>query len=86
MKMSINLFIAILFSFSMSSATFTQETKTESDSIAVKTVAISVPTLICATCVKTITKALKSTEGVDEVVVDKKTKIATVKFQNQIDR
>ena len=41
---------------------------------------IKVPTIVCGMCVKTVTKAVTSIEGVTKVSVDKKAKVATVTF------
>ncbi|MBL7995569.1 heavy-metal-associated domain-containing protein [bacterium] len=56
-----------------------QTQATETDSIS-KMVTINVPTIKCGSCVKTVTKALKELKGVEEVNVDKKTKMAVVKY------
>jgi copper chaperone CopZ len=41
---------------------------------------INVPTIVCSSCVATITKTLKKVEGVREVKVDLKAKTATVTY------
>jgi copper chaperone CopZ len=41
---------------------------------------IKVPTLACGMCVKKITKAVQAVEGVTEVTVDRKNKVAKVSF------
>jgi len=41
---------------------------------------IKVPSLMCGMCVKNITKAVQSVEGVTAVAVDRKNKVARVSF------
>ena len=43
---------------------------------------ISVPSIVCGSCVKKVTKALQKVDGVSDVKVDLDTKTATVKFDN----
>jgi len=44
------------------------------------TAAVKIPTIQCGMCVKTIAKVVKAVEGVTEVTVDKKAKVANVVF------
>lgn len=46
----------------------------------VKEVTINVPTIKCGSCVKTVTSALKKLDGIQIVNVDKKAKIAVIRF------
>ncbi len=41
---------------------------------------VNLPGLQCESCVVTIKKALKAVDGVSGIEIDKKTKVATVKF------
>lgn len=74
--------IVLVFAFT-SSLSFAQDKKDDtSDNAAstLKEVSINVPTIKCGSCVKTVSKALAAVEGVKEVNVDKKKKIALVKY------
>lgn len=74
--------IVLVFAFT-SSLSFAQDKKDDtSDNTlsAVKEVSINVPTVKCGSCVRTVTKALTSVDGVKEVVVDKREKTALVKY------
>ncbi len=46
----------------------------------VETTVIKVPTVVCSSCVSTITKALKKVDGVKTTTIDLKKKTATVTF------
>jgi copper chaperone CopZ len=46
----------------------------------VLTTIIKVPTIVCGSCVTTVTKALKKVDGVKTAKVDLKKKTATVKY------
>lgn len=62
----------------LSNFSYSQE---NNDSLAIfARVTISVPTVKCGTCVKTVTNALKDLEGIKEVTVDRKTKMAAIKY------
>ncbi|MBM4161855.1 MAG: heavy-metal-associated domain-containing protein [Ignavibacteria bacterium] len=54
-----------------------QTKKTESD---LQTVMIKVPTVVCNSCAKTISSAVKKVEGVKSVSVDAEKKVAMVKY------
>ncbi len=47
-------------------------------------VTISVPTIRCSNCAKTVSKAVSSLSGVKDVAVDKKQKIALVKYDDKM--
>ena len=46
----------------------------------IQTASINLPSMVCTTCKKNITKAIYAVEGVKDVDVDVKRKIAEVKF------
>ncbi len=46
----------------------------------IETTVVQVPTVICSSCVKTITKALKKVDGVKSTKIDLKKKTATIQF------
>ncbi len=49
-----------------------------------RTVEISLPTIQCGMCKKTIEKAVKKVEGVTKISVDMESKIATVTFDDTV--
>lgn len=49
-----------------------------------KTVTLSVPTVVCGMCVKTVSKAVKAVAGVSAVKVDLKAKTATVTYDDAL--
>ncbi|KAA3596791.1 MAG: copper chaperone [Calditrichaeota bacterium] len=50
------------------------------EKVAVAESKVNLPGLQCESCVVTIKTALKSVDGVSGIEIDKKTKVATVKF------
>ena len=46
----------------------------------IQTASINLPSMVCTTCKKNITKAIYAVEGVKDVDVDVKKKVAEVKF------
>lgn len=70
----------VLLTLSMNVYAWAQESKsTEMDDLT-KIVTIEVPTIKCGSCVETVTNAIKELKGIEEVNVDKKTKMAVVKY------
>lgn len=45
------------------------------------TLQLKVPTIACAACVDTVTKAVKSVDATAKVEVDRKTKMVTIETQ-----
>ena len=72
--------ILMLFAFGIVSAQTKQKESTKSESAKVETTVIQVPTIVCNSCVSTVTKAVKKVAGVKSAKVDLKKKIATVSF------
>ena len=55
------------------------QTKQKAD-VKLETAVIKVPTIVCNSCVSTITKALKKVDGIKSTKVDLKQKTATVSY------
>ena len=80
MKTMISFSAVVILTLCMNVNAWAQASKgSERDSIT-KIVAIEVPTIKCGSCVKTETNAIRELKGVEEVNVDKKTKMAVVKY------
>ena len=73
MKLSFSLFLSLLFFIGCSS----NQTNT------VKAEVIAVNSVVCGTCEKTITDALKKIDGVQSVTVDLEKKTASVSFLSE---
>jgi copper chaperone CopZ len=69
-------FVTSLAAFGLFAMVFTA-------SAAEKKAKIKVPTLVCETCVATITKAVKAVDGVSAVSVSQKEKTAVVTFDDE---
>ena len=54
------------------------------DAVAEQTVTLSVPTMNCAICPITVSKALMQVEGVVEAITDYETKTAVVIYDNEM--
>lgn len=54
--------------------------KTKTTATQIETTVITVPTVVCSSCVRTITKALKKVDGVKTTKIDLKKKTATVSY------
>ncbi|MGA3243466.1 MAG: heavy metal-associated domain-containing protein [Bacteroidota bacterium] len=78
MKRLMSLFIALLLILAVVSAQPQQKVKTSATKI--DTTMINVPTIVCNSCISTITKALKKVDGVKSTKIDLKMKIATVTY------
>jgi copper chaperone CopZ len=78
MKRLMSLFIALLLILAVVSAQPQQKVKTNATKI--DTTMINVPTIVCNSCISTITKALKKVDGVKSTKIDLKMKIATVTY------
>ncbi|MBL7958668.1 cation transporter [bacterium] len=80
MKKMMSFAVIVILALCLNTEAWAQESKeAEIDSMS-KTVTINVPSIICGSCVKTVTNALKDLEGIKEVNIDKKTKIAVVTY------
>lgn len=86
MRIIQNCFVLMLvfnFNVSISGAQEKQGMKDDTSDLTLlefKDIRINVPTIKCGSCVKTVSTALAAVEGVKEVNVDKKKKIALVKY------
>jgi copper chaperone CopZ len=78
MKRLMSLFVALLLILAVVSAQPQQKVKTSATKI--DTTMINVPTIVCNSCISTITKALKKVDGVKSTKIDLKMKIATVTY------
>lgn len=80
MKTIISLSAGVILTICMNVNAWAQESKgSEMDSIT-ETATINLPTIKCGSCVETVTNAIRELKGVEEVNVDKKTKMAVVKY------
>jgi copper chaperone CopZ len=80
MKRFILLFIAAILTVAVVSAQLKQSAEMlKADSQILKTI-IKVPTIVCGSCVTTVTTALKKVDGVKTAKVDLKKKTATVTY------
>ena len=80
MKRSIWLFIAAILTVAVGSAQLKQNADAKkADAQVLKTI-IKVPTMVCGSCVTTVTNALKKVDGVKTAKVDLKKKTATVTY------
>jgi copper chaperone CopZ len=57
-----------------------QTTQTKAGNAKIDTTVVKVPTIVCNSCVNTITKALKKVDGVRTTKIDLEKKIATVTY------
>lgn len=62
------------------SAQTKQKAETKETAAKLETTVVKVPTVVCGMCVSTITKALKTVEGVKSTKIDLKKKTATVTY------
>ena len=80
MARTISLLITGLLAISLLSAQTKQKPDSKATDAKVETAVIQVPTVVCGSCVSTITKALKKVSGVKTTKVDVEKKTATVSF------
>jgi mercuric ion binding protein len=80
MKRIILLVIIATMALTTLSAQTKQTADTKASNAKVETTVIQVPTVVCGSCVTTITKALKKVNGVKTTKVDVEKKTATVTF------
>jgi len=69
-----------LFASAIVSAQTKQKESTKPEPAKIETALIQVPTIVCNSCVNTVTKAVKKVPGVKSAKVDLKKKIATVSY------
>ena len=80
MKRSIWLFIAAILTVAVGSAQLKQSVDAKKADAQVLKTTIKVPTMVCGSCVTTVTNALKKVDGVKTAKVDLKKKTATVTY------
>jgi copper chaperone CopZ len=80
MKRFIVLFILTALAVAIAAAQLKQNLDLLKGDAQVLTTIIKVPTIVCGSCVTTVTKALKNVDGVKTAKVDLKKKTATVKY------
>ena len=80
MKRIAMIFIITLLGLTASFAQTKQKTESKSTDAKLETAVIKVPTIVCNSCVSTITKALKKVDGVKSTKVNLKEKTATVSY------
>lgn len=80
MTRSILLFIAVMLAGGVVSAQLKQSVDAPKAAGPILKTTIEVPTIVCGSCVTTVTKALKKVPGVKTAKVDLKKKTATVTF------
>ena len=75
-----SLITIFLFTFGIVSAQTNPKDSVKPPGAKTETVVIQVPTIVCNSCVNTVTKAIKKVQGVKSTQVDLKKKTATVSF------
>ncbi len=80
MKQLSIVFFAILLAMGITSSQSKKQPVDKASSTRIDTTVIRVPTMVCNTCVKTITKALNKVKGVKATNVNLDKKTATVTF------
>ena len=80
MKRSILIFISAILTVTLVSAQLKENADAKKADAKVLTAIIKVPTIVCGSCVTTVTKALKKVDGVKTAKVDLKKKTATVTY------
>ncbi len=76
----ISLFITAILAVGIVSAQLKQSVDAAKAGGPILKTTIEVPTIVCGSCVKTVTKALKNVDGVKTAKVDLKKKTATVTY------
>ncbi len=80
MKTMISFSAVVILTLCMNVNAWAQASKgSEMDSIT-ETATINLPTIKCGSCVETVTNAINELKGIEKVNVDKKTKMAVVKY------
>ena len=72
--------LLISLAFGLAASQTKQKASSEPASAMTETTVIHVPTVVCSSCVKTITKALNKVPGVKTTSIDLKKKTATVMY------
>jgi periplasmic mercuric ion binding protein len=80
MKRMLTLITLVFVTLTVLTAQTKQKAESKGSDAKVESVVINVPTVVCSSCVSTITKALKKVEGVKTTKIDLKKKTATVVF------
>jgi mercuric ion binding protein len=80
MRRIISLVIIAALALTALTAQSKQTTETKRSNAKVDTTVVQVPTVVCNSCVSTITKALKKVDGVRTTKIDLEKKTATVTF------
>lgn len=80
MKRIFALLTVAILAFSALTAQSKQQTQPKGGDATVETTVVNVPTIVCNSCVATITKALKKVTGVKTTKIDLAKKTATVTF------
>jgi len=80
MKRSILKFISAILTVTLVSAQLKESADVKTADTKMRTAIIKVPTIVCGSCVTTVTKALKKVDGVNTARVDLKKKTATVTY------
>lgn len=80
MKRSIWLFVAVILTVAVGLAQLKQSVDAKKADAQVLKTTIKVPTMVCGSCVTTVTNALKKVDGVKTAKVDLKKKTATVTY------
>jgi len=80
MKRIISIILSVVLGLTALTAQTNQAATTKGGSPKLETTVVKVPTIVCNSCVSTITKALKKVDGVKSTKIDLKKKTATVTF------
>jgi copper ion binding protein len=80
MKRLVLLFVSTILAVGVVTSQAKQSSDTKKASSQVLKTTIKVPTIICGTCVRTVTSAVEKLDGVRTVKVDLKKKTATVTY------
>ncbi|MCX6135199.1 MAG: heavy-metal-associated domain-containing protein [Ignavibacteriales bacterium] len=80
MKQIFSFIVIAVLAISVLSAQTKPKAETTKTAAKVETAIVKVPTVVCGMCVSTITKALKTVEGVKSTKIDLKKKTATVTY------
>jgi periplasmic mercuric ion binding protein len=80
MKTTILLIVSTLLATTIAAAQLKENAELAKAQPQILKTVIKVPTLVCGSCVTTVTKAVKQVDGVKTVKVDLKKKIATVTY------
>jgi mercuric ion binding protein len=80
MKRIISFVIIATLALATLTAQTKQTTETKGGKAKVETTVVKVPTIVCNSCVSTITKALKKVDGVRTTKIDLEKKTATITY------